>query len=47
MIKEVDFDVSRANEVIGWIMRNFILKEVNVVLEIYKTLIRPHIEYYT
>ena len=30
---------------IGWMVRNFISREANVVLKIYETLIRPHIEY--
>ena len=28
---------------IGWMVRNFILKEINVVLKICKTMIRPFI----
>ena len=32
---------------ISWMVRNFISTEENVVLKIYKTLIRLHIEYYT
>ena len=39
--------VSRVNGRIRWIVRNFISRETNVILEIYKTLIRPHIEYCT
>ena len=36
--------LSRANGMIGWMVRYFISKEANVVLRIYKTLIRSHIE---
>ena len=32
---------------IGWIVKNFISREANVVLKIYKILIRPHTEYCT
>ena len=32
---------------IGWMVRNFISKEANVVLKICKTLIKPHIDYST
>ena len=38
--------VSKANGMIGWMVSN-ISKEVKVVLKIYKTLKRPHIEYCT
>ena len=38
--------VSRANKMIAWMVRKFISREVNV-LKIYKTLIKPHIEYCT
>ena len=36
--------VSRVNETIGWMVKNFISRERNVVLEIYKYLIRTQIE---
>ena len=36
--------VSRANRMNGWMIRNFILRETNVILKIYKTLISSHIE---
>ena len=38
--------VPRVNKMIGWMVRNFISREANV-FEIYKTLIRPHIDYNT
>ena len=37
---------SRGNEMTSWMVRNFISKEENV-LKIYKTLLRPYIEYST
>ena len=37
--------VLRANERIGWMVRNFISSEVNIVLKIYKILIRSQMEY--
>ena len=39
--------LSGANEMIGWIVGNFISREVNAVLKICKTLIRPHTEYHS
>ena len=41
----ISFIVLRAKGMIGWMVRNFISREVNVVLKIYKLLIRPYIEY--
>ena len=38
-------NVSRANGIIGWRVRNYISKEANAVFKIYKAQIRPHIEY--
>ena len=35
----------RTNEMIGWMVWHFISMETNVVLKIYKILIRPHIDY--
>ena len=32
---------------IGWMVRNFISRDTNVILKRYKTLIRPHLEYCT
>ena len=39
--------VFRANEMFGWIVRNFISRETNVAIKVYKTLQRPYIEYHT
>ena len=41
------FIVSKANKIIDWMDRNFISEKANVVLKIYKILIRPRIEYCT
>ena len=37
--------VLRANGKIDWMVRNFISREANVLLKIYKSLIRLHIKY--
>lgn len=37
--------ISKANQMICWIVRNFTLREKCVMLRIYKALIRPHLEY--
>ena len=39
--------VSKANGMTGWMVRNIISRESNVVLKICKTVRRPHIEYCT
>ena len=39
--------VSKANQKIGWTMRNIISREAYVITRVYKTLIRPHVEYCT
>ena len=37
--------IAKANQMICWIIRNLVLREKNVMLRVYKALIRPHIEY--
>ena len=37
--------VSKANQMICWISRNLISREKSLMLRVYKTLIRPHLEY--
>ena len=37
--------LTKANQMIGWITRNFILREKSVMIRIYKALIRHQIEY--
>ena len=39
--------LSPANVIVGWLVRNLILKEIKAVLKIYKTIIKPYIEYCT
>ncbi len=39
--------VSTEDEMIGWLVRKFILREANVILQIYKTFKILHIEYCT
>ena len=36
-----------ANGMIGWKIRKFISRETNIAFKMYKTLIKPHIEYCT
>ncbi|NQZ52218.1 MAG: reverse transcriptase family protein [Moritella sp.] len=37
--------ISKANRMIGWITRNLLCREKSVMLTVYKSLIRPHLEY--
>lgn len=37
--------INKANSIMGWVSRNIISKEKNVMLNIYKSLIRPQLEY--
>ena len=37
--------IRKANQMICWIVRNLILREKSVMVQVYKTLIRPHLEY--
>lgn len=37
--------INKTNSMIGWVTRNVITREQRVMLNIFKTLIRPHIEY--
>ena len=37
--------INKANSVIGWIARNVISRMENVMLNVYKSLVRPHLEY--
>ena len=39
--------VSRANEMVGWMVRTSVSKEPNVVLKMYKIQVRLNIKYYT
>ena len=37
--------ISKANSMIAWVTRSFISRKKDVMLKIYKSMIRPHIEY--
>src|SRR5215469_12287375 len=37
--------VKKANKMLGYIARNFEYKSKNVILPLYKSLVRPHLEY--
>ena len=39
--------LSKANKMISWVTRNLILRDKTVMLNVYKTIIRPHLEYCT
>ena len=39
--------ISKANQMISWVTRNLILRDKYVMRNVYKTVIRPHIEYCT
>ena len=43
----IDELVSKANRMIGWVSRSVITREPTVMLNIYKSLVRPHLEYCT
>ena len=42
---QITSSISRANKMICWVARNVILRDRRTMLAIYKSLIRPHIEY--
>ena len=37
--------IGKANSMIAWVTRNLILRELGVMRNVYKTIIRPHLEY--
>ena len=39
--------ISKANQKTGWVMRNILSRDAYVIVKVYKTLIRPHVEYCT
>ena len=39
--------IAKANRNIAWVTRNLILREKGIMLNIFKTIIRPHLEYCT
>ena len=42
---QIESCISKANQMICWITRNLISREKLLMLRVYKTLIRPHLEY--
>ena len=44
-LEHIKTSIKEANKLIGWITRNIVVKDRNVMLNIYKTLIRPKLEY--
>lgn len=43
--RQIQKSTSKAKQVIGWVRRNVITRSPNVMITIYKSLIRPHLEY--
>lgn len=43
--KQIQKSVSKAKQIIGWVRRNVISRDKETMLTIYKSLIRPHLEY--
>jgi hypothetical protein len=43
--ENIKSSISKANRMICWIVRNMIARERHIMLAIYKSLIRPHLEY--
>lgn len=43
--EQVKACISKANKMVAWVTRNLILRDRNVMLNVYKTVIRPHLEY--
>ncbi len=43
--EQIKTSIAKANKNICWIVRNVITREKNVMIAIYKALIRPHLEY--
>ena len=37
--------ISKANSMIAWVTRNLVVRELSVMRNVYKTMIRPHLEY--
>ncbi len=42
---QIESCVGKANQMLCWISRNLISREKSLMLRIYKTLVRPHLEY--
>ena len=43
--KQIENSVNKANRMLGLITRNFKFRSKNIVLTLYKSLVRPHLEY--
>ena len=43
--EQIKASICKANKMICWITRNLIIRDQKVMVSIYKTLIRPHLEY--
>ena len=43
--QECEYAYSKANRVMGMIRRTITYKEPKIMLSLYKTLVRPHVEY--
>ncbi|KAL5265725.1 hypothetical protein ACHWQZ_G006437 [Mnemiopsis leidyi] len=43
--EQIKSSISKANQMICWVVRNLINRDENVMLAIYKALVRPHLEY--
>ena len=43
--QQMRLSISKATQLISWVARNVISREKNVMLHIYKTVIRHHLEY--
>ena len=43
--KNIDSNIKKAKSVMAWIMRTIIIKDQSTMLQLYKTLVRPHLEY--
>ena len=43
--EQIKSSIAKANKTIAWVSRNIICKDKSVMLLIYKSLIRPHLEY--
>ena len=41
----IDNSIKKANSTMAWIMRVIIIKDVSTMAQLYKTLVRPHLEY--
>ena len=45
LVEQIKSSIAKANKTIAWVSRNIICKDKSVMLLIYKSLIRPHLEY--